>query len=124
MLPNVPASLLAIVVGHFRTEHDLAPRQRAVACASERRRSSGHDFDALLVLIILYTLKWLTAREDALAESRHPIQCCFVGLVGVAPILFVFANVVVLCAVFATIHLALKRDAKAPSRPASLAVDR
>jgi tellurite resistance protein len=32
------------------------------------------------VLTVLYLAKWLLAREQALAEFRHPIQCCFVAL--------------------------------------------
>lgn len=40
-----------------------------------------------LVLLVLYALKWLLARETALAELSHPVQCCFVGLVGVATML-------------------------------------
>lgn len=36
------------------------------------------------VLIVLYAAKWIWARAEALAEFRHPIQCCFVGVVPVA----------------------------------------
>jgi tellurite resistance protein len=32
-------------------------------------------------------MKWFTAREAALAEAAHPVQCCFVGLAGVAAML-------------------------------------
>jgi tellurite resistance protein len=39
------------------------------------------------VLIILFALKWILAREQALEEARHPIQCCFIGLAGVATML-------------------------------------
>lgn len=38
-------------------------------------------------LIILFALKWLLARDQALEEARHPIQCCFIGLAGVATML-------------------------------------
>ena len=40
-----------------------------------------------LALAILYGLKWLVAREAALREAAHPVQCCFIGLVGVATML-------------------------------------
>lgn len=40
-----------------------------------------------LLLILLYIMKWFTAREAALAEVAHPVQCCFVGLAGVATML-------------------------------------
>jgi len=33
------------------------------------------------ILAIAYGLKWLLHREEALAELRHPIQCCFISLV-------------------------------------------
>ena len=39
------------------------------------------------VLITLYALKWVVARNEAMAEAQHPIQCCFIGLVGVSTIL-------------------------------------
>ena len=37
-------------------------------------------FAVWALLSLLYILKWLLAREKALAEFRHPIQCCFVAL--------------------------------------------
>jgi tellurite resistance protein len=40
-----------------------------------------------LAVAILYVLKWLVAREAALAEAAHPVQCCFIGLAGVATML-------------------------------------
>ncbi len=44
-------------------------------------------FAVWLLLLVLYLGKWLWAREEALAELRHPVQSCFVGLVGVATLL-------------------------------------
>ncbi|MEO8005362.1 MAG: dicarboxylate transporter/tellurite-resistance protein TehA [Betaproteobacteria bacterium] len=40
-----------------------------------------------LVLMLLYISKWLWHREDAIAELKHPIQCCFIGLVPVSTVL-------------------------------------
>jgi tellurite resistance protein len=40
-----------------------------------------------VLLVILYALKWIAARDAALAEVSHPVQCCFVGLAGVATML-------------------------------------
>ena len=40
-----------------------------------------------LALVILYALKWVLARSDALSEARNPIQCCFIGLAGVSTML-------------------------------------
>jgi tellurite resistance protein len=39
------------------------------------------------VLVLLYVRKWVVAAEQARAELRQPIQCCFVGLLGVATML-------------------------------------
>lgn len=39
------------------------------------------------ILILLFTLKWLVARPDAVAEANHPVACCFIGLAGVATML-------------------------------------
>ncbi len=44
-----------------------------------------------LVLLLLYGSKWLWAREEALAEFRHPIFCCFIGLVPVSTLLVALA---------------------------------
>ncbi|MBF6025394.1 dicarboxylate transporter/tellurite-resistance protein TehA [Lysobacter niastensis] len=33
------------------------------------------------ILAMSYLLKWLLQREEALAELRHPIQCCYISLV-------------------------------------------
>jgi tellurite resistance protein len=52
----------------------------------------GETFVALSALVwaglvVLYALKWLVAREDALSELAHPVACCFIGLAGVATLL-------------------------------------
>lgn len=39
------------------------------------------------ILIVCYAAKWIGAREAAQAEFEHPVQCCFVGLIGVATML-------------------------------------
>jgi tellurite resistance protein len=43
------------------------------------------------VLIILYAAKWIWARAEALAEFRHPVLCCFVGVVPVSTALIAVA---------------------------------
>lgn len=40
-----------------------------------------------VVLLVLYVRKWLSDRAGAAAELEHPVQCCFVGLIGVATML-------------------------------------
>jgi tellurite resistance protein TehA-like permease len=37
-----------------------------------------------VVLILLYVAKWIWRKADALAEFRHPVACCFIGLVPVS----------------------------------------
>jgi tellurite resistance protein len=44
-----------------------------------------------LVVTVLYGLKWIVAPKEALAEAQHPVQCCFIGLVGVATMLAALA---------------------------------
>jgi len=39
------------------------------------------------LLLTLFVLKWLVVRPDASAEVVHPVQCCFIGLAGVATLL-------------------------------------
>jgi tellurite resistance protein len=36
------------------------------------------------VLLLLYAAKWIWARAQALAEFRHPVQCCFIGIIPVS----------------------------------------
>ncbi|WP_051158637.1 dicarboxylate transporter/tellurite-resistance protein TehA [Nodosilinea nodulosa] len=38
-------------------------------------------------LLLLYLSKWLWARTEALAEFKHPVLCCFIGLVPVSTLL-------------------------------------
>lgn len=87
-LPLVPAAFFAVVLG------------LAGWGAVWRRAALVYDAPALVgellmaaaalvwaLLIVLYALKWLYAREHALAEAQHPVQCCFIGLAGVAGML-------------------------------------
>jgi tellurite resistance protein len=43
------------------------------------------------LLLLGYAGKWIWARSAALAEFRHPVQCCFIGLVPVATLLVALA---------------------------------
>jgi tellurite resistance protein len=40
-----------------------------------------------LVLALCYAFKWIANRAVAVAELNHPVQCCFIGLAGVAAML-------------------------------------
>jgi tellurite resistance protein len=39
------------------------------------------------VLVVLYTLKAILAPAKLIEEAAHPVQCCFIGLAGVATML-------------------------------------
>lgn len=43
-------------------------------------------------LLIGYVVKWVCWRDAALEETRDPVHCCFVGLVGVATMLIAGAT--------------------------------
>ncbi len=51
--------------------------------------SSG--FVVWAILAALYIAKWIWATDEALAELRHPVQSCFIGLTGVATMLAAIA---------------------------------
>jgi tellurite resistance protein len=48
---------------------------------------------AWALLLLAYLGKWIWTRPQALAEFRHPIQCCFIGLVPVSTMLVALAIV-------------------------------
>ena len=87
-LPMVPAAFFAVVLGLaglgsvWRRAHVVygAPAfigEAVMACAVL----------VWALVLVLYAAKWCWARERALDEARHPIQCCFIGLAGVATML-------------------------------------
>jgi tellurite resistance protein len=91
-LPLVPASFFGIVLGlaglgsTWRAAHEVWQLPSVVGEALMLAASV-----AWAVLVCLFGLKWLLARNQALDEALHPVQCCFVGLVGVATMLVAIA---------------------------------
>ena len=84
-LPLVPASFFGIVLGLIGLGNPWRVAVRVWGLpplAGELIMLAGVAVWA--IVLFLYAAKWILAREDALAEVRHPIQCCFVGLAGVA----------------------------------------
>ncbi len=84
-LPKVPAAFFGMVLGLG----GLGFSWRAAQAVWPVPAAIGEALMAVAalvwaVLVLLYALKWIFAREDALAEAMHPIQCCFIGLAGVA----------------------------------------
>jgi tellurite resistance protein len=90
--PIVPASFFGIVLG-------LAGLGNAWRAAHQVWGVPTLIGEALMVvativwalLLVLFILKWIFTREEALAEAHHPIQCCFIGLAGVATMLIALA---------------------------------
>lgn len=91
-VPIVPASLFGIVLGliglgnSWRTAHELWGLPAAIG---ESLMLVGGV--VWTVLLLLFVTKWLFATEEALAEACHPVQCCFIGLAGVATMLVAVA---------------------------------
>ncbi|MBB5572583.1 MULTISPECIES: dicarboxylate transporter/tellurite-resistance protein TehA [Rhizobium] len=87
-LPLVPAAFFGIVLGLS----GLGNAWRAATRVWQLPAAIGETIVFVSVavwaiLIVLYVLKWAVAREEALKEVVHPVQCCFIGLVGVATML-------------------------------------
>ncbi len=85
---TVPASFFGIVLGLV----GLGDCWRVAALAWGLPSSIGEAimlgaFGVWILLSVLYLLKWLTSSAEALAEWRHPVQSCFVGLAPVATLL-------------------------------------
>ncbi len=91
-IPRVPASLFGVVLG-------LAGLGNAWRIAHQVWGLSALWGELLMllagvtwtVLALGYAAKWIWAPREALAEARHPILCCFVGLVGVSTSLLAIA---------------------------------
>lgn len=87
-LPRIPAAFFGIVLGVV----GLGNSWRVAAAiwpvpASVGETISLFGFATWLVLILLYAAKWFIAPKEVTSELEHPIQCCFVGLIGVATML-------------------------------------
>jgi tellurite resistance protein len=90
--PNIPASFFAIVLGLA----GLGGAWRAAHQVWDLPAMVGEILMlvAALVWVIvmaLYLAKWVFLREEAIGETRHAVQCCFIGLAGVATMLIALA---------------------------------
>lgn len=86
--PVVPASFFGIVLGLC----GLGNAWRAAHAVWGLPAEVGEALQALgclvwLVLVFLYVAKWFHHRAQAIEELHHPVQCCFIGLLGVATLL-------------------------------------
>ena len=87
-LPLVPASFFAVILGLS----GLANAWRVGARIWQLPVVVGEvlTFISLavwLLLITLFLLKWIMAREEAFKEVANPVQCCFIALIGVSTML-------------------------------------
>lgn len=85
---NTPAAYFGIVLGLS----GLGGAWRAAALAWHMPAFVGEALYALAgavwaLLVVLYALKAVLASDMLAAEAVHPVQCCFIGLAGVATIL-------------------------------------
>jgi tellurite resistance protein len=87
-IPIIPAAYFGMVLGLA----GLGASWRAAAQLWALPPEIGEAIMAVAVavwaiLLVLFALKWLIARADALEEAAHPVLCCFIGLAGVATML-------------------------------------
>src|ERR1700742_1340148 len=90
--PAIPAAFFGIVLG-------LAGLGNAWRAAHQAWQTPAFVGEALMalaavvwaLLLLLFILKWIFAREEAFGEAHHPVQCCFIGLAGVATMLIALA---------------------------------
>lgn len=87
-LPRVPASFFAMVLGlaglasDWRGAHEVWALPAAIGEALY-----AVAFLTWLAVAILYALKWAAVPALAKEEAGHAVQCCFIGLGGVATLL-------------------------------------
>ena len=90
--PIVPAAFFGIVLGLA----GLGSAWRAAHQVWQMPAMVGEALMALAtmvwaLLLLLFVLRWILAREESLGEAHHPVQCCFIGLAGVSTMLIAFA---------------------------------
>lgn len=87
-VPRVPASFFAMVLGLAGLANDW----RAAHAVWALPAAIGEALYAIALLTwiavaILYAFKWAIAPAVAKDEAGHAVQCCFIGLGGVATLL-------------------------------------
>lgn len=88
----MPASLFGAVLGISGLANDWRAAHRLWRLPAW----PGEAIAALAVAVwsvcvALYAAKWIWRRQEALAEARHPVQCCFIALVPVSTMLAALA---------------------------------
>jgi tellurite resistance protein len=87
-VPAVPAAFFAMVLGlsglaySWRAAHRIWGFPEVVGEALMLLAAM-----VWAVLILLYAAKWIGRRDAAVKELSDPIQCCYIGLIGVTALL-------------------------------------
>jgi tellurite resistance protein len=87
-LPVVPAAFFGMVLGlaglgySWRAGHQVWSLPTVVGEALMVAATL-----VWAITLVLYALKWIASPAEARSELAHPVQCCFVGLVGVSTML-------------------------------------
>ncbi|MER8376028.1 dicarboxylate transporter/tellurite-resistance protein TehA [Mesorhizobium sp. M1409] len=86
--PAIPASMFGIVLGTA----GLANAWRAASELWHFQSTIGDVIGLVataiwVALIALFATKWVLFPAEAKQELGHPVQCCFVGLIGVSTML-------------------------------------
>ena len=86
--PVIPAAAFGIVLGLGGTANAWRAAERLWHVSP----IAGQAISLLAIatwaiLLIGYIHKWINLREKARQEIEHPVQCCFVGLIGVSTML-------------------------------------
>ncbi|HEX3895979.1 MAG TPA: hypothetical protein VHW73_07195 [Rudaea sp.] len=90
-VPVIPASFFGIVLGlagvgnGWRFAAKIWPVPTIIADVR-----FALALIAWLIVALLYVLKWIFARDAAMAELAHPVLCCFIGLSGASTLAFSF----------------------------------
>jgi tellurite resistance protein len=91
-LPGIPAAFFGMVLGLA----GLGNAWRAATAAWHLPAAIGEALMGVAtivwaVLVVLFGLKWVFRRDEAIVEALHPVQCCFIGLGGVTTMLIALA---------------------------------
>jgi len=93
-LPIVPASYFGIVLGlaGFGGTWRYASKLWALPEGVSQAIFAA-AFLTWFLLVVLYVSKWVQSPEAARLELEDPIQCCFIGLIGVSTSLIAIASI-------------------------------
>ncbi|MFQ6242653.1 dicarboxylate transporter/tellurite-resistance protein TehA [Sinorhizobium meliloti] len=87
-IPVIPAAAFGIVLGIGGMANAWRAAEQLWHVSAVPGQAIGlFGIGTWAVLLLGYVHKWIYVRAKALQEIEHPIQCCFVGLIGVSTML-------------------------------------